>query len=107
MADARKGETIHVYTMAEDGRVIDRLGVVTHASRKDNALIVRLEGGQRMSVPFGACNIGKDAMWSRLPRKNVYIELMLDVLVERQDNYRRKMQSVTRKIGVMRSCAGT
>lgn len=36
MADARKGETIHVYTMAEDGRVIDRLGVVTHASRKDN-----------------------------------------------------------------------
>jgi len=46
MANAKKGETVHVYTMAEDGRVIDRLGVVTHASRKDNALIVRLEGGQ-------------------------------------------------------------
>ena len=106
MADVRIGETVHVYSMAEDGRVVDRLGVVQSKSKLNGTIIIRLYDGQRMSLPFQAGSIAKDAMWSRAAKKNVYIELMLEILADRQEIYRHKLQATTRKIGVMRSCAG-
>jgi len=105
MADVRIGETVHVYSMAEDGSVIDRLGVVQSKSRVNDTILIRLDGGQRVALPFRAGKIDKDSMWSAAAKKNVYIEQMLEVLMDRQEIYRHKLQATTRKIGVMRSCA--
>lgn len=104
MTNAKIGETVHVYSMADDGRVLDRLGVVTGASKQNDVVMVRLDGGQIMSLPYNPGRIVKDSMWSTAAKRNVYIEQMLEILMDRQEHYRERLRSTTRKISVMRSC---
>ena len=97
-------KTVRVYSIATDGEVIERIGIISR--KTDKNIIVTLYGGQRMSLPKTPCVVRKDVMWSSYPCKNVYIEQMLEILVERRESYRSRLESTSRKIANIRECAG-
>ena len=95
---------VYVYTMARDGEVIERKGVISRQSTKMITITVR--DGQRLTLGKKSGVITKDAMWSRYPQKHVYIEKMLDVLMERRAMYQERLRTTTCRINGIRQCAG-
>lgn len=97
-------QIVYIYSMDAAGRVKERRGIVQRHKRGSGFIIVTLENGQKMVLPEHAGEIQKDAMWARTAQKNVYVKKMLDILYERWETYRGKMESTTRKIHAMREC---
>ena len=98
------GQAVFVYTMSADGHVMERSGVIAKITPKN--AIIRVYGGQRIVLARTPCKISKDSMWSKTPQKNVYVELMLEILNERREVYRERIASTTRRIANIRNCAG-
>lgn len=105
MNEPRLGEPVYIYSMEETGRVVERTGVVSFKSRKNQTLVATLPTGQKLILNFCSGKIRNDSMWSRSPQKNVYIEKMLDILVERRDAFQNKARLTTSRIANIRACA--
>ena len=100
----KNGTPVYVYTITNDGEVLERVGIVS--KQTDKSLTVTMYGGQKMVLNRKSGVITKDAMWSKVPQKNVYIELMLDILTERRATYQERIRTTTIRINNIRQCAG-
>lgn len=104
MNSTRNGSTVYVYTMTNDGKVIERDGIVSHKERGKKFMLVTFKGGQRICLPSAAGVIHNNSMWSMVPQKNVYIEKMIELLLDRRENYQRRLEATTRRITNVRAC---
>lgn len=104
MNPTKNGSTVYVYTLAEDGRVIERPGIVSHKQRGKKLMLVTFNGGQRICLSSAPGEIRNNNMWSAVPMKNVYIEKMIEILMDRREDYQRKLEATTRRITKVRTC---
>ena len=100
----KRGTPVYVYTTSRDGYVVERDGVI--AKNTPSSVIIRVYGGQLIALSKTPGKISKGAMWSKIPQKNVYIELMLEMLNERREEYRERLAATTKRMANIRSCAG-
>ena len=92
---------VYVYSMANDGHVIERTGVIT--SRSKECAVARVQDGHNVILARKAGEIRNNAMWSVVPQRLVYVEKMLDILVDRRELYRDRLEATTRRIANIRA----
>lgn len=104
MDKATVGTSVYVYSLDSNGNVIERKATIARRKTAEKYMVVRLYGGQMMCLPKNPRTIIKDAMWSDVSQKAVYVEKMTDILYDRMELYRDKLQTVTKKMKNMRAC---
>lgn len=94
-------KTVYIYSIAQDGRVIERTGVIT--AKTDMCAVARAQDGHNVILARKAGEIRNNAMWSAVPMKYAYVEKMLDILVERRNHYQERLAATTRRIANIRA----
>ena len=95
---------VYTYAISNSGQVIERTGIIS--TRTARSIIVTVDGGQRILCGREPGVIVNDKMWSSYPAKNVYVEKMLDVLLDRRAIYQDRLEATARRIKNIRQCAG-
>lgn len=93
-------EKIYVYTMTAKGELRERSGIIVKKNGKFN--IVALPNGQRICVSSSSGKIHNNVMWSKTLQKNVYIQRMIEILLDRREDYQSKLESVTRRLNILK-----
>lgn len=94
----------YLYTLKTTGEVVEREVVIVR-HRHSRLAVAKTPRGQNVIVSAHAMELHNDNMWSTAPKRNVYIERMIDVLLAREDVYREKMRSAQRRITRLKACA--
>ena len=92
---------VYVYTMDSCGHVVERVGVI--GMRTAQSVIVTVEGGQRILCNRKPGVISGDKMWSSYACRGVYVQKMLDVLLDRRAVYQDRLEATTRRIKNLRA----
>lgn len=100
--DNKIGTYVYVYSLDSDGKVVERKATIT--SKREKYIVVRLYGGQMMSLAKTPRTIRKDAMWTDVSQKALYVDKMTELLYQRMEKHRDKIQSAARKLKNMRAC---
>lgn len=100
--DNKVGALVYVYSLDDCGKVVERKGTITNIGEK--YIVVRLYGGQMMSLTKTPRTICKDAMWTDVSQKALYVDKMTEILYQRMEKHRDKIQSAARKLKNMRAC---
>lgn len=95
----------YLYSLPKDGGVVERVVILSRKRGSDYAVAV-CSGGQRVIVSASACTLHNDTMWSKSPQKNVYIQKMVDAMLQRRGKYQEKVAFMSRRLAKIRSCAG-
>ena len=94
-------EPIYVYTLTADGKPRERKGHIT--KRCGKYILVSIDNSyQRLCLSSRQTDIHNNAMWSNQPQKNVYIERMIELLMDRQKDYRAKIDSTQKRINKLK-----
>ena len=91
----------YVYTINNRGEVYERSVVLKRRNGNKYAIAVT-EHGQSIIVSSKALELHNDNMWSKVPQKNVYVEKMIEALLDREDWYRNKANSTHRRIMMLK-----
>lgn len=93
----------YLYTMTRDGEVIE-----SHATIKPNRTgeyaLAYADDGRRVIVSSRASELHNDSMWSTQPKKGVYIEMLLDELLQRREDYRNRARQTEKRIQTLKEC---
>lgn len=100
--DKKVGASVYVYSLDDCGKVVERKATIT--SKGEKYIVVRLYGGQMMSLAKTPRTICKDAMWTDASQKALYIDKMTEILHQRMEKHRDEIQSASRKLNNMRAC---
>lgn len=105
MYHVKNGDEIYVYAIKNSGEVMERKAHIISRPRGEQYMLVSFPDGQRMAVTNKAGELYHDVMWSTIKQKNIYIEKITDVLLDRLEEYRRKMTATSKRITMIRDCA--
>lgn len=94
-------QNVYVYTLTADGEPRERQGHIV--KKYDKFILVAINGcSQRLCLSSRQTDIHNNAMWSKQPQKNYYIERMLELLLTRQEEYRDKIKSTQKRINKLK-----
>ena len=102
----KNGTAVYVYTLGENGRVVEREGILMDTRGAKSVRLAVLRGGQKVCLPGRQSDIRNDMMWSERPMKNVYINKMREVLVERRHIYEERLLSINKRIAALNQYDG-
>lgn len=102
MSEVKIGESIYVYRLDDCGKVIEEKGVVKKTSKK-NGWLVAETNGENLTLDFCACQIKNRVMWSRCASRNVFIENMVEELMNEKEQYSRLLQETNKRINSVRN----
>ena len=86
---------VYVYTITKDGEPRERQGEVVRKGKDFHLIEI---GNQRICLPAKATTIHNDAMWTNVSQKNVYIQKMIEILLDRKQKHLDAANACERKI---------
>ena len=95
---------IYVYSLRADGSVRESLGYLpNHRNVESDVSVATLADGHKMIVSSRASTIHNNTMWSNTAKKGVYVEKMLEVLLQRRDEHMDRVRVLDRKIAKLKN----
>lgn len=89
----------YVYTLFKDGTPRERLGHIVKRGERYHLIEI---GNQRICLPSKPQKIHNDSMWATVSMKNLYVEKMLDLMMDRRQKHIEAIQSIDRRMNKLK-----